>query len=434
MRINMKQFLILSVIHALLADSLLFSSMAEAKEFTGWRYKGSEEFTELYSVNHPREQNYFNFSFTMKWKIGDLLSEPVELSTVKWKPNESLVSGRVTVMGHSTTFQAQFLPKKVYRSLGITQMKVRMRVLQKNLTHPRANAIFITLDPGVLSKPGEKYSFNIPGSPAWSKFFYWANATDGFSDTFREKVAYLNEKSAKKLYKDGFKLRIDSIESVDFNVNGVREWLTRKMRDEKVASLNLQKLEQQKRAALAKINARERKSKKKRARKSEEDEFDDLFASFGDALDPDEREASNFESERRKVRYRFSKAYYINPFNKSLKKIQIDNKKKKRAYQQQLASVNKRGLPEKLVVFQDENTRKYGYKDQSGKIAIRAQYIQARSFKSGQAYVVIKEDYTGSCSQRFRRVTWAYINRHNRYIEKHKTAWESYPEICLRRR
>lgn len=429
----------------------LFSSIANAKGMKGWRYEGSEAFHEpLLNISSGgfTSTGTMGIRFTIKWKIGSMLQEPVEISTVKWAPTDI----NLWVLDKKETPRLSDLPQKVYNSLGITRMKVRFRVVQegqKTIHTTSSTGLYISLDPGALSKPGDTFSFNVPGSPDWSKLFFISDASHLGAKYYKKrglggfgsyKRNYISAENAKKIYKAGFKLISPKIEDIDFNVNGVRAWLTKQQRQKKAASINLKKLKQQKLAALAKINAKARKSKKKHNKKSEAERMDDIFASFGDDLDQDERELVDFESERKQVRYRYSMQYIndviLAPYDKELRKIRYGKKKKQQVVKKHLVMVNERRLPQKLTAVR-QGYGEWGYKNDSGEWIIDPEFESASPFKDNKAVVsldtnIIKDKpKPGKCGFATYTIKWATINIKGEFIKGPEIKRYSDSLICI---
>lgn len=213
----------------------------------------------------------------VKWRVYVLAGEPVKQCVARWKLRKDSTWVRIKDptpgAGPEATITV-YPPPGVRQQISISQ--VMLSGESSSIWGNTIGSIGKTLppemsipfDPGVMAKHGEEWSFNVPGSPAWSRLFhdrdYWrthwlCSSTyeleqryalaeryeEGKRSSLMEEVAavsvahreegvyWATSETAQKTVRDGFSELNFKITKIRFDVSAVEKWYAEKLKAEK---------------------------------------------------------------------------------------------------------------------------------------------------------------------------------------------------------
>lgn len=122
---------------------------------------GGDEKCAGFALNKP------SIKATIDWKVGFLVGEPVIDTRIAWKPDAVFAS----VKGLVPQIYSEADPDLFYKA-GEAAAQLRLYEAKARLTVHHGNQTYtIDSDLGVPDVAGDKSSYNVPGSPDWSRMF-----------------------------------------------------------------------------------------------------------------------------------------------------------------------------------------------------------------------------------------------------------------------
>ena len=363
--------------------------------------------------------------FDLTWKVWTLLNEPVVDSTVAWSLTGAVVKTAGFLKAEKGV-SGRPVPKEVAAKIRVYDVVFLLGLSYEGLGSASCN---LSIDPGVLSKPylgpladfrrlnaesrKSFFSFNVPGSPDWSKLFWSDDLINSYA---------ANE--AREIIRKGFTSIRPRIWSAKVDLGPVKEWLLGLERQ----AIDRLKSELSKREAVLAAKEAERK-------KAEADDFWDTPASADSTADVAERQAiardkaavqaadaawaaelANLAEERKAVDARIearTAELKLRPKpgegpKGELSRFVVDGKvgiKDSTGRVIVPAEYYSLKLPacEGMVAVNEYTTRKYGFVDLSGRVTVPCRYDAVQDFSEGLAAVSLGGK-------------WGYVDRNGNVV------------------
>lgn len=162
---------------------------------------GAGENSEPSGLLHLQHDGIY-FEYALRLQIGTLLGEPVTNTEMLWKIDPFASTVTVPSLGGRSpelaTVNLDDLGPEAIDKIGFTEFKVVFRFSSKAF----GQDVILVQDVGVLSSGnGLKWSYNVPGSPDWSRLYSPYRAEHHtFTDWF-DRRAYLSEQEARDVLK-----------------------------------------------------------------------------------------------------------------------------------------------------------------------------------------------------------------------------------------
>ena len=143
---------------------------------------------------------------TVGYKAGTLFGEPVVNTQIRWQPR--------SVAAHLPAIYSQADPSLLAsRADGEAASMLRIYDTRVRLTIRRGNKTYTQeTDAGIPGKPGKDVSYNVAGSPDWSRML---KGPDG---------KYVSAEEAKAVMKDGFRVANAEMVSTSVDTSRLETW------------------------------------------------------------------------------------------------------------------------------------------------------------------------------------------------------------------
>ncbi len=365
-------------LNSLLILALLFTNMP-AFGATSRVIETSAKVGELVKADGGDGDHAF-IGLELRSKLWTLIGEPVTLCVARWTLSSVSIGGKA--------YSRNDIPTKVWQQITLYDAKIHLRLYSKAF-----GFFYYQCDPGVFSSAGDaQASFNVPGSPDWSKLFY------RLPSRVTEKTSYFPSLDAKAAFKDplttateNYLLDRQQIEQLHVNLVPVRLWLAENARQK-----------------LAKQQQQTEQSYRKAS-----DNFDDFFdniehhQSVNQDIQKKQRQLadiqqrqSSYQQERQQSYDRLTKLH-CNPGAKQALEKAESLQQALEANFQAYNQCHKEGR--QWTVYTDEKSRLKGFKNRAGEIVIPARFKYAEPFQQGLALVAVN-------SSEYGRTDYLFIN------------------------
>lgn len=348
--------------------------------------------TSSQEINYNGQEVNVFFDAELTWKMWTLFNEPVIDSRLKWKLRFVKVTSRdeqgkiLSVNSYAPCMfkkQSDCIPDSVAKEISLYNVAFLVRT--KEFGSQTFNDHYILIDPGAISKPAvneelteAEESFNSPGSPDWNELFIKHGAAYGINGSQKIKYSeleYFDEQTSKEKFTKGVKLKYIELAKATVGYSALLEYLYEKEHEKVMREIDSEQ----------DLAIKEAKSNNN----------DDIFADF-------ETEAL---IETSKVTKKTATADFNEKNSQDIKSIKYLKKQEKKLRAEDVSRVNALYLPSnELTVFYKNG--KEGFKNESGKIIIPAQYHDVQNFSEGLAAVSISDH------------KWGFINFKNEYVIK----------------
>jgi len=371
---------------------VMAGSLASADEVSGTSWAATPNLEDDSGLELDR-----GATILVNWKVWTLYDEPVVDSTAAWS-----VSAGTSIRS---------LPSWVKRYKGPLEIPQevlkKIRVFNVELFGEAWSREGLILDPGVFTQPmihtygltgietvdwkvfmnsppdtqAELFSFNVPGNPSWKNLFRTESGGLGGLGTKTEE--------AKAMVKQGFKLgtydKQLGILKASYDLSAVHDWLWQKER-EAVETWEAEIIQEKTRLA-------ERDAERKKA---EESDFWGTSVNTETVEDRAARQTLEWELELIGERNRELDERKA-AMDEEARKVDMNIEVKLRDIKETDLSIF--SIKGNLHPFKDDSGL-YGYKDESGTVIIKPQYYYAYDFSEGRAEVEDKTRKSGFINMR----------------------------------
>lgn len=353
-----------------------FSSLAMANEYSGTLTLKFEN-TPLQDINYFNKKISLKYSIQINWKLWTLLGEPVIDSKARWIFHSLTIQegNSSRTYNYCNEKEGEFcLPAKVIKDIKLLDLEFFARSELYN-----ENRYALILNPGVIGPASiasfgdSQFSYNTPESMAWDRTFVKPIGRDYFLSRLsvnpEKKITpdYFDKNTSKSMFSNGVNLYDLIPYKFSAGYSSVLKYLSDKEEQEQINKLK-KTIQSEKNIQLGKIKNHTK---------------DDIFSEF-EAEMATQDTAEEFKTKSKQVAERMKKhATKIDALERSellaisAIKFKIDN----------------RALPQDaLISFQDEQTKKYGYKNSQDQVVIPPRFSQANKFSEGLAAVGVRTD------------------------------------------
>lgn len=193
--------------------SLLFSLQSIAFNYVG---EGSKPTLTCKSLSGVDNEG-FSIDYKLNVSITNLMGSPLVKSNIEWR--ESALANIVCLIPYgSKKVHEVKMTRKISGEIYPYQATVLMKI--SSPTYTKRKTLYMAVDPGVLSTLENEKSFNTPGVKNWDKLFFNIPQYISTQDqNLLEKVDYLSEIDAKKVFSENFKVISTSLVNIKYNLN-----------------------------------------------------------------------------------------------------------------------------------------------------------------------------------------------------------------------
>lgn len=159
----------------------------------------------------------FSMDYKINVSITNFMGSPLLKSNMKWR--ESALSNILCLIPYgSKNVHEVRMTREMRGDIYPYQATVLMRIT--STAYNESRTLYMAIDPGVLSTLEDEQSFNTPGIKSWDKLFFNIPQYVSTQDQdFLDKVDYLSEIDAKKVFSENFKVTGTSLVNIKYNLN-----------------------------------------------------------------------------------------------------------------------------------------------------------------------------------------------------------------------
>ncbi len=211
-------------------------------------------------VNDRSVKGYVQLKLKAVAKVWTLMGEPVVYCSAAW----SLVGTNLQAEQRN---QWHYLlpsstPREVFDGIGLVQATVAFPLYRKGQSYRETPVSWVPCDLGAMNGNGDpKGSFNVPGSPDWSRFLMVRNRHG--DRPWNDPAQYLPAAEAKALLAsgqyefragEGGRLNDGAALRFEFNLSSVRSWLAEQQAQQEADKLAERRRQREEREAIIRRN------------------------------------------------------------------------------------------------------------------------------------------------------------------------------------
>ncbi len=210
-------------------------SMAQATSYEGeflteFPLESSHRYLQQYIDSY--DMNYASVNIAIKCKAFIHFGEPAFLTVAKWTLKDiNLSSAYLYLKKWDKKIYYSEIPIHLLKTIKITNLVPVIYVGEIDNDKWLKTPVLLRRDVGVIGQSGDKWSFNIPGSPHWNKTFIY-RGYGVYSLVSPNDENYFDHESAKQIFKKGMQFLMKDFHNIKFDLGQIEKWYDKKLKDE----------------------------------------------------------------------------------------------------------------------------------------------------------------------------------------------------------